>query len=150
MKEIKLKIVTPEKVLYEGMVEAVSFPTVDGEITVLPHHIPIIAAIKAGELKIKKAGKDEFFHVTKGVLEVDGEMITLLTDAAERSLEIDEKRAQEAHERAKQVMAEKRTDIESYAEATAQLERALSRLKVVRRRRGSAGPGAGMSFNQQA
>ncbi len=143
MKEIKLKIVTPEKVLYEGMVESVSFPTVDGEITVLAHHIPIISAVKAGELKIKASGKEEFFHVTKGVLEVDGETIILLTDAAERSEAIDEKRAQEAHERAKQIMAEKRTDIESYAEAVAQLERALSRLKVVRRRKGGKS-----SFNQ--
>lgn len=144
MKEIKLKIVTPEKVLYEGMVESVSFPTVDGEITVLPHHLPIISAVKAGELKIKIDGKYDFFHVTRGVLEVDGRMITLLTDAAERSLEIDEKRAQEAHERAKQIMAEKRTDVESYAEATAQLERALSRLKIVRKRRGGRA-----SFNSQ-
>ncbi|MDP2642340.1 MAG: ATP synthase F1 subunit epsilon [Candidatus Peregrinibacteria bacterium] len=144
MKEIKLKIVTPEKVLYEGMVESVSFPTTDGEITVLPHHIPIISAVKAGELKLKVSGKEEFFHVTRGVLEVDGQMITLLTDAAERSAEIDEKRAEEAHERAKQIMAEKRTDVESYAEATAQLERALSRLKIVRRRRGGRA-----SFNQE-
>ncbi len=135
MKEIRLKIVTPEKILYEGMVESVSFPTTEGEITVLPHHIPIISAVKAGELKMKVSGKEEFFHVTKGVLEVDGNMITLLTDSAERSLEIDEKRAQEAHERAKQIMSEKRTDVESYAEAVAQLERALSRLKVVRKRR---------------
>lgn len=145
MKEIKLKIVTPEKVLYEGMVESVSFPTVDGEITVLPHHLPIISAVKAGELKMRVNGKEEFFHVTKGVLEVDGQMITLLTDAAERSIEIDEKRAQEAHERAKQIMAEKRTDVESYAEAVSQLERALSRLKVVRRRRGGKS-----SFNSQS
>ncbi|PIZ75518.1 ATP synthase F1 subunit epsilon [Candidatus Peregrinibacteria bacterium CG_4_10_14_0_2_um_filter_38_24] len=144
MKEIKLKIVTPEKVLYEGMVESVSFPTTEGEITVLPHHIPIISAVKAGELKIKVSGKEDFFHVTRGVLEVTGEMMTLLTDAAERSLEIDEERAKEAHERAKQIMAEKRTDIESYAEAVAQLERALSRLKVVRRRRGGRS-----SFNSQ-
>lgn len=145
MKEIKLKIVTPEKVLYEGMVESVSFPTTEGEITVLPHHIPIISAVKAGELKMKVNGKEEFFHITRGVLEVDGQMITLLTDAAERSEAIDEKRAQEAHERAKQIMAEKRTDIESYAEAVSQLERALSRLKVVRKRKSVGGKSP---FNQ--
>ena len=53
MKQIELKIVTPEKVLYQGMVDAVSVSTREGEITVLPDHLPIIAAIKPGELRIK-------------------------------------------------------------------------------------------------
>lgn len=134
-KQIEFKIVTPEKVLYDAMVEGVSFPTVEGEITVLPHHIPILSAVKPGELKIKINGKEEFFHVTSGVLEVDGKSITLLTDAAERANEVNEKRAQEAVERAQAIMAEKRHDEEGYIEAVAEMERALSRIRIARKHR---------------
>ncbi len=135
MKKIELKIVTPEKVLYEGTVEGVSIPTVEGEITVLPGHIPVISAIKAGELKIKKEGKDEFFLITRGVAEIDGHNITILTDAAERAEEIDEKRAEEARKKAKDLMNKVKVDEEGYADAVAQLERALTRMKIARKRR---------------
>lgn len=138
MKTIELKIVTPEKIIYQEMVSGVSFPTIDGEITVLPNHIPLISAIKPGELKIKKDGKTEFFSVTRGVLEVDGKTMTLLTDAAERAEDIDEKRAEEAREKAKKLMAETRHGEEGYTDAVAQLERAMSRLRIARKKtRGS-------------
>lgn len=145
-KTIQFKIVTPEKVLYDSLVEGVSFPTVDGEITVLPHHIPLIAAIKPGELKIKKDGKEEFFSVTGGVVEVDGKTITLLADAAEHVSEIDEKRAQEAMQRAQSIMAEQLQDEESYAEAVAQMERALSRMKIAKKHRHG---GSKPTFNEE-
>lgn len=132
---IEFKIVTPEKVLYKEHIESVSFPTVDGEITVLPHHIPLIAAVKPGELKIKKDGKEEFFSVTKGIVEIDGKTITFLTDAAERAEELDEKRAQEAIKRAQAIMSEKRHDEEAYADAVAQLEKALSRERIAKKHR---------------
>ncbi len=135
MKSIELKIVTPEKVVYDGEVDGVSFPTVEGEITVLPGHIPIISAIKPGELKIRKSGKIEFFAVAKGVIEVDGKRITMLADAAEKAEDIDEKRAEEARAKAKKLMEEKRGDEEGYIEAMAELERALSRLRIARKRR---------------
>jgi F-type H+-transporting ATPase subunit epsilon len=138
MKNIELKIVTPEKVIYDSPVESVSFPTMDGEITILPNHVPLISALKPGELKIRKDGKEEFFHVTKGVAEVDGKTITLLTDAAERAEDIDEKRAEEARNKAKELMSSTRTDDEGYAEAVAQMERALSRMRIAKKnRRGS-------------
>ena len=135
MKTIELKIVTPASVLYDKVVNAVSVPTIEGEITILPGHIPILAAMKPGELRIKADGKDEFFAVTRGVAEVDGKTITILTDAAEHAEEIDEKRAEEAIKKAKEIMAEERHNEEGYAEAVAQLERALSRIKIVRKRR---------------
>lgn len=141
MHKIEFKIVTPEKVLYKDQVESVSFPTMDGEITVLPNHIPLIAAVKPGELRIKKDGKEEFFSVTKGVVEIDGQSITFLTDAAERAHDVDEKRADEAIKRAQAVMSEKRHDEEGYADAVAQLEKALSRVRIAKKhRRGGSMP----------
>lgn len=145
MKTIELKIVTPEKVLFHAQVEAVSIPTIDGEITVLSNHIPIISAVKSGELKIKHGEKEELFAVTRGVAEVDGKTITILTDAAERAEEIDEKRAEEAKNKAKEMMAKERVDAEGYTEAVAQLERALSRLRIVKKSRRGGRPS---SFEQ--
>jgi len=132
-KTIELKIVTPEKVLLKEEVTSVSFPTTEGEITILPGHIPIIAAIKPGEVRLSKEGKEQYFSITKGVIEVDGQSITLLTDAAEHAEEINEKRAEEARAKAKELMAQERQDEEGYAEAVAQLERAMSRIKIAKR-----------------
>jgi len=137
-KTIELKIVTPDRVLLKETVEGVSIPTVEGEITILPEHLPIIAAMKPGELRIKKDGKEQFFSVTRGVVEVDGKLITVLVDAAENAEAIDEQRAEEAKARAKAIMAEKRTDEEAFTNAAAELKRALARIKIARKRaRGS-------------
>ena len=144
-KTIELKIVTPDRVLLQETVEGVSIPTVEGEITILPEHLPIIAAMKPGELRIKKEGKESFFAVTRGVVEVDGKLITVLVDAAERAEEIDEKRAEEAKDRAKALMSEKRTDEELFTNASAELERALSRIKIARKR---SSHGSRTSINQ--
>jgi len=144
-KTIELKIVTPDRVLLQETVEGVSIPTVEGEITILPEHLPIIAAMKPGELRIKKEGKESFFAVTRGVVEVDGKLITVLVDAAERAEDIDEKRAEEAKERARALMTEKRTDEESFTSASAELERALARIKIARKR---SSHGSRTSINQ--
>ena len=132
---IELKIVTPEEILLQEVIEKVSIPTVEGEITILPNHIPLMSAMKPGELKIVRDGKQEFFSVTKGVIEVDGKSITILTDAAERAEAIDEKRAEEATKRAEEIMSQKRHEEEGYVDAVAELERALSRIKIVRKRK---------------
>lgn len=138
-KQIELKIITPEKVLYQEMVDSVSFQTMDGEITVLPNHLPIISAIKPGELRIKKEKEVEYFSVTRGVAEVDGKSIIILTDAAEKAEEIDMQRAEQARERAKELMSQKAVDEEGYADAVAHLERAISRAKIAKRRRSGRG-----------
>jgi F-type H+-transporting ATPase subunit epsilon len=135
MKKIHLKIVTPDQVLLDKEVESVSIPTVEGEITVLPGHLPILAGMKPGELKIKEDKKEEFFSVMRGVAEVDGKNITILTDAAEHADDIDEERAAEAAKAAKELMEKKRDGEEGYAEAMVELERSLSRIKIVRKRR---------------
>lgn len=135
-KQIELKIITPEKILYQEMVSGVSFQTMEGEITVMPDHLPIISAVKPGELRIKKGKNVEYFSITRGVAEVDGKNIVILVDAAERAEEIDEKRAEEARKRAKDIMSQKKVDEEAYADAVAHLERAISRVKIARKRRG--------------
>jgi len=136
---MELKIITPEKILYQEMVDSVSFQTMEGEITILPNHIPLISAIKPGELRIKIGKNTEHFSITRGVAEIDGKNIMVLTDAAERAEEIDAKRAEEARQRAKEIMSQKAVDEESYADAVAHLERAISRIKIARKKRSGGG-----------
>lgn len=137
MKTLKIKIVTPEKVIYEGEVMSVSLPTVEGEITILPGHIPVISAITAGELSVRYDNKmsEEFFSITRGVAEIDSKNVTILTDAAERAEEIDAERAEEAKKKAKDLMTKVQIDGEGYAEALAKMERAVSRIRIARKRR---------------
>ncbi|MDX9970932.1 MAG: ATP synthase F1 subunit epsilon [Candidatus Gracilibacteria bacterium] len=137
MEKMKLQIVTPDKTLYQSEVSYVVVPALDGQISVLPGHIPLITAIKPGEIKIVNDSNEEFFSITKGVLETDGKSVTILADSGERAEEIDETRAQEAMNRAKEMMSKEYKDKVSYADAISELERATSRLKIVKKRRGA-------------
>lgn len=141
MAHIQFKIVTPERVVFEDTVDAIILPTVEGEITILPHHIPIVSLLKAGVLRIQKGKEETPLAVSSGVIEVDGERVVVLADTAERADDLDETKIEKAREEARQLMESKRGDREGFAEASALLERELARLKVVKRyRHGRGGP----------
>lgn len=136
---LQFKIVTPERVVFEDKVDSVSMPTAEGEITVLPNHIPLVSLLRAGVLKIKKAGEEIPLAVSGGIIEVDGKRVVVLADTAERADELEEEKIEAAREAARALMESKRGDAEGFAEATAILERELARLKVARKRRRSHG-----------
>ena len=92
---MKLELVTPEKIVFSDEIDQVSLPTSDGEITVLPHHIPLITQVKPGELTIKKNNKVSHFVTGSGFVEVTGQTISILTDLAETSDNLDEKKIEE-------------------------------------------------------
>lgn len=142
MKYLQFKIVTPERIVFEDTVDAVILPTVDGEITVLPHHIPLVSLLQAGILRIKKGAEETPLAVSSGVIEVDGKRVVVLADTAERADELEEEKIEKAREAAQKLMAEKRGDTEGFAEASAALERELARLKVARRYRRPKGGGS--------
>lgn len=133
MSHLSFKIVTPERVVFEDNVDAVTLPTIDGEITVLPNHIPLVSLLAAGVLKIKKGHEEIPLAVSTGVIEIDGKHIVVLADTAERVDDLVEEKIEEAREEAKKLMEEKRHDTEGFAEASAMLERELARLKVAKR-----------------
>lgn len=139
--QIQFKIVTPERVVFEDTVDEVILPTVEGEIAVLPNHIPLVSLLQAGILRIKKGTEETPLAVSSGVIEVDGRKVVVLADTAERADELEEEKIEKARAEAKKLMEEKRGDVEGFAEATAVLEREIARLKVVKRyRKGSRGP----------
>ncbi|MDB4978181.1 MAG: F-type +-transporting ATPase subunit epsilon [Candidatus Peribacteria bacterium] len=130
-----LEIITPEKVVYEGDVDAVTLPTGDGEIVVLSMHVPLITSVMPGTLIVREQGREHAFAVSRGVIEVDGQRARVLTDIADAANELDEEAIQKAKADAEKLMSEKRLDIEGYTEALAVLNRELARLKTVRRHR---------------
>lgn len=140
MASLQFKIVTPERVVFEDTVDEVILPTQEGEIAVLPNHIPLVALLKAGVLRIKKGHEETPLAVSSGVIEVDGKRIVVLADTAERADELEEEKIERARQEAKKLMEEKRGDAQGFAEASAVLERELARLKVARRYRRSKGP----------
>jgi len=133
--KFKLDIVTPERQIWSDEVDFVTIPTIQGEITVLANHVPVVSIIEPGELKIRKENETIFLAVTGGFFQVTGKKVTILADAAERADEIDIERAERAREHAKQLLEEKKQEKVPNAEALAALQRSLARLKVASRRR---------------
>lgn len=134
--KINLKIITPEKIAYEGGADQITIPTQDGEITVLANHVPLISSMKHGELIIKNDGKETYLAIYGGFIEVRKNEIKIMTDIAERIAEIDEKKAEEARRKAEEILKNKDmiSDV-AFADATAALEKSLARLKVARRKK---------------
>ncbi|MFA6533625.1 MAG: ATP synthase F1 subunit epsilon [Patescibacteria group bacterium] len=135
MPKIKFIITTPERTVYDAEVDQISIPTKMGEITVLPHHLPLVSALLPGELKIVSDGKETSIAVSGGFVEVGPEKVTILADSAEHAEEIDEARAEAGRERAKKLLAEKRFDTEEFVGLSAKIEKELARLKVVRKKK---------------
>jgi len=132
-KKIKFKIVTPEKILFEGDVDQISLPTREGEITVLPEHIPLISILQPGELRFKNNNEEIPMVVSGGFIEVRPFSVTVLADTAERVEEIIEERAEEARKRAEKAMKEKKMDAKEYAYLISKVEKEMARLRVVRK-----------------
>jgi F-type H+-transporting ATPase subunit epsilon len=140
---LEVHVVTAEREVFrdEG-VDAVVAPGVEGELTVLPSHAPLMTMIQPGIMRIVKGGQDTDLAIVGGFLEVKDDRVTVLADAAERAEEIDAVRAEEARRKAEQAL-EERASAEEIAAAAAALQRSLLRLRAVEkvRRRTQRGPG---------
>lgn len=127
---MKLKIVTPERIVFEeNDVEAVFAKTSDGEVGILPKHIPMVAPLAVDVLRYVKAGKKEPVAVMGGLLRTNGDEISILSDAAELAKEIDVARAEQAQVRAEERLRQKSADVD-VRRAEASLSRSLARLKA--------------------
>ena len=132
MKTLSLKIVTPERVVYEDTVDSVTATTEMGEVTILPNHIPLVANLRSGEMRVKKNGEESYLVASTGFLEVRGNNeIVILADSAERVEELELEKIEEAKERARKLLEDKRhVDDVAFADAAAMLERELVRYRV--------------------
>ena len=122
--------------MYEGDVDIVVAPGVDGEMGILPHHAPLLTTLKPGVLKVRRGGEEEIFAVAGGVMEVRPDIVTVLADAAEHADEIDVARAEEARQRAEESLrAGPLPGSEAFMAAEMALRRSNLRLQVAQRRR---------------
>lgn len=131
---IHLQIITPEKIVYKDDVDEILAPTVNGEIGILPNHVPLLTKIMPGELRVKKGSNEQYLAVTGGFLEVAKNNATILADYAIRSEHIDELKAEEAKKRAEKVMSEKVSE-RDFAIAQSDLRKSLLELHVANRRK---------------
>ena len=101
-----LEIVTPEEKVYSEQVESVVLPTVEGEVGILPGHIPLLTMLDPGELQIAADGKIESLAVDKGFVQVYGDKVSVLTEAAINVEEIDLSEVEKAQQRAEKALEE--------------------------------------------
>ncbi len=134
-RSFKLEIITPTREFLEITAEAVSATTLDGEITVLAGHAPMVAALGIGELKCKEIGGAwrKAFH-SEGFLEVRPDEVLIFAQACEWPEEIDVKRAESARERALEKLRQKQSMYE-YHHTSISLARAMTRLKLTQGRK---------------
>ena len=130
-KEIELRIITPERVFYEGVAEMVEFNTTEGEIGVYPGHIPLTVIVKPGVLRIHEKDGERIAALHSGFAEILPDKISILAEVIEWPDEIDEKRAEEALQRAKERLKNKYENLD-VARAETALQRAMARINVIK------------------
>jgi F-type H+-transporting ATPase subunit epsilon len=147
---IRCEIVSQDRMVFEGDVDMVIAPSVEGEIGVLPDHAPLIAILDMGFIKLHCQEEEEVFTVTGGFIEVQPDIVTVMAEASEHVEEIDVERARKAREQAKKTLEKgPPPDTETYLKIQAALRRSQLRLEAVEqfRKRGlrARPPGMGSS-----
>jgi F-type H+-transporting ATPase subunit epsilon len=135
METIKVSVVTPDGPVYESDVEMVITKAQSGELGILPGHIPMVAPLAIGVVRLKEPGRkdQELVSVSGGFLEVRPDKVTILAQAAEKAEDIDVERALKAKERAEQRMKEQKVEDIDFRRAELALQRAVNRLTVTGR-----------------
>lgn len=136
MAKIQLQLVTPERSVLTEEVDSLICPTSQGQITILPGHVPLISNLVSGELIARVEGEEEHnIHVAGGFVQVQdkGQEIIILADAAEHFYEIDIVRAEEAKLEAEKTLQEEHLSKEEYALAASVLQKSLSRINIARK-----------------
>ena len=138
MATFRLEIVSAERSVFADDVDSLTAPGVEGQLTILPHHAPLLTQLQPGEITVRKGGQETVMVVTGGFLEVLGNKAVILADAAEKAEEIDIGRAEAAMKRAQDALAAHPKEQEMEA-ALMSYRRAQVRVEVARRRRRGMG-----------
>jgi F-type H+-transporting ATPase subunit epsilon len=129
---LKLKIITPEKQVLEEVALSINCHTVDGEITVLPRHVPMLTLLTDGVITVKTQNGEKLFSAGSGYIETNGENVRILISSASGQEELNEKQIIEVQERAKALLKDKQNKADR-SQAFAMLRRATVDLKVLRK-----------------
>lgn len=134
--DLLLEIVTPERTAYTDRVNALSVPTPNGTIGVLPKHVGLFTALGEGEIKIRAGTKELFLAIGGGFMEVGREKVSILVSRAVHADELNERDIKEAESRARSIIVNNSKG-EELAAAQAVLRRSILEMKVIRRKHAS-------------
>lgn len=134
MAKLNLKIISPKRIVLEKEIDAITVPTSDGEITILPHHCNLLTLLTEGILKIKIGDDEEYYAIGGGYLQTDGHEVMVLVSRAYGQDEIDEKIIQEVRQKAEQLLKLARDEKEKN-EALSLLKRSLIEDRLLKKAR---------------
>ncbi len=133
---LTLEIVTPEARVYSDTIDTVVIPTLDGEVGILPGHIPLLTQIEHGELRVTKGTTTTFLAVGGGFAQVSGDKVSVLAEHAITEEKIDEHAVETAQKRAEQAIREaKNLDPNEFEHLQGMIRFAGTQLALKRRRR---------------
>jgi F-type H+-transporting ATPase subunit epsilon len=135
MKTIHVDVVSAEESIFSGEARFVALPGEAGELGIYPRHTPLISRIKSGSVRIEKAdGSEEFIFVAGGILEVQPDCVTVLTDTAIRGKDLDEEKANAARLAAQEAVKNAKSEID-LAKAQSELAILAAQLSALRKYR---------------
>lgn len=130
---IHVDIVSAEEQIFSGPAEMVYAPAVMGEVGIAPRHTPLVSPLKPGEIRLDLGGgKEEFFFISGGILEVQPHVVTVLSDTAIRADDLDEAAAIEAKKRAEAAVHDQMSDLE-IAKARAEIAAAAAQIAAIQK-----------------
>ncbi len=139
MSTIQVDIVSAEKEIFSGDAEMVFAPAILGEVGIAPGHTPLVTQLAPGEVRVRHAGgNEEGFYVSGGMLEVQPNVVTVLSDTAMRAEDLDEAAVLKAKEEAERQLHDREAEME-YATALARNAEAVAQLQAIRRLRQRSG-----------
>ncbi|MDD6406038.1 MAG: ATP synthase F1 subunit epsilon [Clostridiales bacterium] len=129
MNTFYLRVISSNKIFFEGRVEKIVLPLEDGEKAVLAHHENMVIATSIGEIRITTSKGELVGVVGEGFVQIVNNRVVLIVDSAEKPEDIDRVRAKEAKIRAEERLRQKES-LKEYKQSEASLARALTRLRV--------------------
>ncbi|WP_265459049.1 F0F1 ATP synthase subunit epsilon [Enterococcus sp. HY326] len=132
---LTVNVVTPNGIVYDHHAVIVVARTTEGELGILPNHVPIIAPLAIDEVRVKRTDSDshvDWIAVNGGILEFRDNVLSIVADSAERERDIDVSRAERARQRAEKLIEEAKAheNIDELRRATVALHRAINRINV--------------------
>ena len=135
MEHMQIDIVSAEKEIFSGQAKMVFAPAVMGEVGIAPGHTPLVTRLGAGEVRVQKEdGSEENFFVSGGMLEVQPNVVIVLSDTAQRAEDLDEAAVLKAKEEAEKMLHDRDAKID-YAKALAEHAELAAQLRAIRRLR---------------
>lgn len=131
---LQVDIVSAERSIFSGLAKMVVISGEEGELGILPGHAQLLTSAKPGQVHITTPeGKEEFYYISGGFLEVQPDTVSILADTVLRAAEVDKERALEAKAKAEQFLARKGQRVDDYTAALIELSKAIAQLRIIRR-----------------